>query len=1054
MTVFLIDIKSFVKITEDLVNDNLSQMFIEYESISKKLKNAVLNNTNKKDDTDLQSKIEKDVNSFLIIQLLKMNVNSNNSYIIDFLNFNRLNPLSGEENFLDKFFENKSKKGYDLLKHIIGIKGKVNTLKNSETLDSLRLASLSKLNPAQQDNIRNLFLEMYTSSNEKEKQFAKDLFAYFILKDGLQFRQYNISKIFPTIMFGEISKVLDNFKQLKKLSEKEESVMTTKFKSLWFSDIKNKKHRLKIKDSPDTEILKVYRFQNNIKVELDSNLLQINQPPLYLEINKNGEKRDYTKIGVDTKDTGNGLKLTLPQYIDYRGASYKRYYTKNTINLKFNNNGVIKEFPYNVQEEENPLDENLRVFKISSSKKEFKLVINGVNNAVNVNAYQAELFENEEKVDNVTVKLEDLQNLDKFNIKNQPYTYIREPYYGSTITDLTIDAGLIPATTEVNSKKDTTKSEEENRSKLEDLINQLEQEGTKTGYIQFYKNLLLNRYSPNFDKSLGENSMDQEIKNIEIKGINIRSDKTTPNSLANRLTNPNWYAKDLYDVETTYKANASIIKAPQLNAEEALKYDMNLMYQLQLKKFRQNPELIDEINAEGGLEFIKQSSHVVGVKNNRWEGKGLESNFIKVLAKSYETVSKELGKFKEEFIFNSLPSKSSTPTMTYAGIGSRETPQEVLDKMTEVARYLDGLGFTLNTGKKSDIKEEGADKAFSNGTNKKNLFPPSMANDLTRKIADEIHPDLKGMYDAVYNKWVEKVGEKKAKQYAQGAIDLQARNTYQVFGKNLDTPVDFVLFYAEETNNPLRPKGGTGQAVEMARRKGIPTINMSLLNWREELKKVLENTDTNQAQPASVVEDIYSKLGNKTQSENVVIVKWDLLKDSKKAIAAEAIISTRIKNSNEHFGNPFSSDERVLKQNSTLIKTNSTKESVEKYIDWVINSNESRAKWIREQLNSGELKDEQILYYTELNEPSHATALDYLINKYDWSKPASVDDTSNVQGTQSEVVSDISQEQIHILGNKQDQEMFFNFVNNISKTNQEERLPIDPSNYNINIACI
>jgi hypothetical protein len=133
----------------------------------------------------------------------------------------------------------------------------------------------------------------------------------------------------------------------------------------------------------------------------------------------------------------------------------------------------------------------------------------------------------------------------------------------------------------------------------------------------------------------------------EIKGINIRSDKTTPNSLGNRLTNPNWYAKELYDVETEYKANASKIKAPKLNAEEALKYDMNLMYQLQLKKFRKNPELIDEINAQGGLEFIKQSSHIVGVKNSRWEGKGLESNFIKVLAKSYETVSKELGKFVE-----------------------------------------------------------------------------------------------------------------------------------------------------------------------------------------------------------------------------------------------------------------------------------------------------------------------------------------------------------------------------------------------------------------------
>jgi hypothetical protein len=44
--------------------------------------------------------------------------------------------------------------------------------------------------------------------------------------------------------------------------------------------------------------------------------------------------------------------------------------------------------------------------------------------------------------------------------------------------------------------------------------------------------------------------------------------------------------------------------------------------------------------------------------------------------------------------------------------------------------------------------------------------------------------------------------------------------------------------------------------------------------------------------------------------------------------------------------------------------------------------------------------------------------------------------------------------QIHILGNKQDQEMFSNFVNNISKTDQKERLPVDSSNYNFNLPCI
>ena len=44
--------------------------------------------------------------------------------------------------------------------------------------------------------------------------------------------------------------------------------------------------------------------------------------------------------------------------------------------------------------------------------------------------------------------------------------------------------------------------------------------------------------------------------------------------------------------------------------------------------------------------------------------------------------------------------------------------------------------------------------------------------------------------------------------------------------------------------------------------------------------------------------------------------------------------------------------------------------------------NPKRREWIREQLKSGELKNKPVLYYKELGEPSHATALDYIINKY------------------------------------------------------------------------
>jgi hypothetical protein len=169
-------------------------------------------------------------------------------------------------------------------------------------------------------------------------------------------------------------------------------------------------------------------------------------------------------------------------------------------------------------------------------------------------------------------------------------------------------------------------------------------------------------------------------------------------------------------------------------------------------------------------------------------------------------------------VFNSLPNKSSVLTMTYAGIGSRQTPSEVLKQMTEMAKQLESKGYTLNTGITFRGKEEGADKAFSDGTTKKNLFSPEKqgARAKEQTIAKEMHPNPGAL--------------------SGGGLKLMARNTNQVFGDNLDKPVDFVLFYAKETSNPLRPEGGTGQAVEMARRKGIPTINMADINWRDQLE--------------------------------------------------------------------------------------------------------------------------------------------------------------------------------------------------------------------------
>jgi hypothetical protein len=178
---------------------------------------------------------------------------------------------------------------------------------------------------------------------------------------------------------------------------------------------------------------------------------------------------------------------------------------------------------------------------------------------------------------------------------------------------------------------------------------------------------------------------------------------------------------------------------------------------------------------------------------------------------------------KEEF--NKLPGKSSTPTMTYAGIGSRETPKEVMDQMTELAKELESRGYTLRSG-----GAQGADTAFERGaTSKKEIFPGGQkAGEREMKIAREIHPNPQALDNSKNPAFV---------------WNLMARNTNQVFGKNLDTPVDFVIAYTQDglidyTKRSIK-SGGTGQAIDMASRKGIPVINLANPNWRQELDRVL-----------------------------------------------------------------------------------------------------------------------------------------------------------------------------------------------------------------------
>lgn len=150
----------------------------------------------------------------------------------------------------------------------------------------------------------------------------------------------------------------------------------------------------------------------------------------------------------------------------------------------------------------------------------------------------------------------------------------------------------------------------------------------------------------------------------------------------------------------------------------------------------------------------------------------------------------------------------------YAGIGSRETPPNVIRLMRMIGQVLARKGLILRSG-----GADGADSAFEAGCdqgegqkeiflpwkgfnkNESSLTKPSMAAEI---MASEIHPNWKAC--------------------KPGAQKLHARNCHQVLGENLKRPSAFVVFWAKTKGGEVQ--GGTATAVRLAKKQGIPCFNL------------------------------------------------------------------------------------------------------------------------------------------------------------------------------------------------------------------------------------
>ena len=156
--------------------------------------------------------------------------------------------------------------------------------------------------------------------------------------------------------------------------------------------------------------------------------------------------------------------------------------------------------------------------------------------------------------------------------------------------------------------------------------------------------------------------------------------------------------------------------------------------------------------------------------------------------------------------------------LSYAGIGSRNTPDEVCNAMIYFAISL-SEHWTLRSGFAA-----GADKAFFAGAafgkgDMKMFIPWEGFNNAPRNdsrfVVPTMTPALLELAKRYHPAW---------DRCGLGAQKLHARNGCQVLGEDLRSPADMIVCWTVGG----RGQGGTGQAIRIARDNNIPVFDLAI----------------------------------------------------------------------------------------------------------------------------------------------------------------------------------------------------------------------------------
>ncbi len=280
--------------------------------------------------------------------------------------------------------------------------------------------------------------------------------------------------------------------------------------------------------------------------------------------------------------------------------------------------------------------------------------------------------------------------------------------------------------------------------------------------------------------------------------------------------------------------------AKRLGREVTIRRDWDtvkdkVMEDLQRQKYSQEP-FMSELIATGDQEIVE---------GNLWHDNYWGACYCgKCIGTGQNKLGKLIMKIRASItnkVVNSLADKAITEleitksSNCYTGVGSRETPPEILKRMQNIANVMTFMGLTLRSG-----GAQGADTAFQRGcedchgdmeiylpwdgfeNNWMNarrgdelILAPRLPNwDEAMDIAGSIHPA-----------W---------HRLTEGMIKLHTRNVYQVLGPDLNTPSDFLICWTKDG----RPTGGTATAINLALKHGIMVYNIHDMQALTDLYKI------------------------------------------------------------------------------------------------------------------------------------------------------------------------------------------------------------------------